>query len=93
MLTEKEKEEVIERTVMVTADRVDALVSRPNFHELTSVKALRCLRQCINAAMLETDHIYYDIVNKEKSKKVYVNIKLFTDVQHDYDIQLRYAIH
>ena len=92
MLTEKEKEEAIERTVKVTADRVDSLVSRPNFHELSSQSAIRCLQQCIRAAMLETDNIHYDIVTKLKSKKVYLNIKLFADGQHDYDVQLRYAI-
>ena len=92
MLTEKEKEEAIDRAVKVTADRVDSLVSLHNFHELSSQSAIRCLQQCIKATMLETDNIHYDIVTKLKSKKVYLNIKLFSDGQHDYDVQLRYAI-
>lgn len=92
MLSEEEKNEIADRAILVAADRVDALVSRPSFGELTSKKALDCLKTCITAAMLETDHIHYDIIVKNSKKRILVNVKMFPGDELDYDIQLAYSI-
>jgi hypothetical protein len=92
MLSDEEKNEIADRAIMVTADRVDSLVSRPVFGELTSKKALDCLKQCVKAAMLETDHIHYDIITKSSKKRILVNVKMFPGDELDYDIQLAYSI-
>lgn len=92
MTDEEEKDAVIERTVLVTADRVDALVRRDGFHALSKIRALNSLRRCVTAAMSETDHLSYDIKTRASKSQIYVNIKLFEDTNMDYDIQLRYSI-
>jgi hypothetical protein len=91
-MLEEDKQQIIERTVMVAADRVDSLVSRPNFHELSNRKAMACLKRCLESAMLETDNFGYDIKTKSEKSKIYVNIKLFEDSDEDFDVQLRYSI-
>jgi hypothetical protein len=90
-MLESEENEIVERAITVTADRVDALVSRPNFHELSNIKAFMCLKQCITAALMETDHISYKIKSKVDKKRIYVNIKFFEN-DNDFDVQLRYSI-
>lgn len=90
-MLESEEDAIVERAILVTADRVDALVSRPNFHELSNNKAFMCLKRCITAAMMETDHISYNIKSKIDKKKIYVNIKFFEN-DNDFDVQLRYSI-
>jgi hypothetical protein len=91
-MLEKDKQQLIERTVMVAADRVDSLVSRPNFHELSNRKAMTCLTRCLEAVMAEMDNYGYTIKTKNDKNKVYVNIKLFDDSDEDFDVQLRYSI-
>jgi hypothetical protein len=90
--TQKEMDELVERAILVAADRVDSLVSRPNFHELSTTKALKCLTQCVKAAMLETDHISYNLITQLKRKRIFLNIKMFEATDSDYDVQLKYSI-
>lgn len=92
MMTESQKDEIVERAVLVAADRVDALVSRPSFHKLDNHQAMRCLKQCLKAALLETDHIHYDVISRTSKKQILINLKLFKDTEPDYDIQLKYSI-
>ncbi len=92
MTDEEEKNAVIERTVLVAADRVDSLVRKTGFHALSKIRALHSLRKCVDAAMAETDHLNYDIKTKASKNQIYVYIKLFEDTTFDYDIQLRYSI-
>lgn len=92
MADEEGKDAIIERTVLVAADRVDALVRRDGFHALSKIRALNSLRKCVDAAMSETDHLNYDIKTRSAKNQIYVYIKLFEDTDLDYDIQLRYSI-
>ncbi len=91
-MLEREKNEIVDRAILVAADRVDALVSRPNFHELSNKKAFLCLKQCLTAALMETDHINHVIKSRMDKKKIYVNIKFFEEEDNDFDVQLRYSI-
>jgi len=90
--SQSEMDALVERAILVAADRVDSLVSRPNFHELSTTKALKCLTQCVRAAMLETDHIKYNLITQLKKKRIFLNIKMFEDTDNDYDVQLKYSI-
>lgn len=91
-MTEGQKDEIVERAVMVAADRVDALVSRPVFHKLENEQAMRCLKQCLKAALMETDHIHYDVISRNSKKTILINLKLFKDPEPEYDVQLKYSI-
>lgn len=91
-MLDKEKDEIVDRAILVAADRVDSLVSRPNFHELSNKKAFMCLKKCITAALMETEHISHVIKSKMDKKKIYVNIKFFEEEDNDYDVQLRYSL-
>lgn len=92
MMTEEQKDEIVERAVMVAADRVDALVSRPSFNNLGNDQAMRCLKQCLKAALMETDHVHYDVISRNSKKTILINLKLFKDPEPEYDIQLKYSI-
>ena len=92
MTDEQYKESVVERTVMVAADRVDALVSRSGFHAIDKAKALSCLKRCVSSAMLEMDHMHYEIKTRASTSQILVNIKLFEETDVDYDVQLKYSI-
>ena len=91
-MTEEEREKIIEHMVLVAADRVDSLIGRPDFQDIPLNKALKRLKQSIFAAMLETEHLKYEIKTRANKRSLYVNIKLFEDTPEDFDIQLRYAI-
>ncbi len=92
MTDKQSKDDVVERTVMVAADRVDSLVRRDGFHALSKIRALHCLRRCVDSVMLEMDHLHYNIKTRSSKNQIFVNIKLFNDTDVDYDIQLRYSI-
>jgi hypothetical protein len=92
MMTESQKEKIVERAVMVAADRVDSLVSRPIFHHLEAPQAMKCLKQCLKAALMETEHEHYDVISRTSKKQILINLKLFKDSEPDYDIQLKYSI-
>lgn len=91
-MTDAERDVLIEHIVMVTADRVDSLISRPDFQGIHINKAISRLKQGISSAMLEMDHKKYEIKTKNNKKVLLVNVKLFDDTPEDFDIQLRYSI-